>query len=141
MTTSHHPTKDDFKAQGTGYLFDHLGMSFSFADSGQVTARLELERHHFAWKGRIDARTLFALADSCAGHGCIKSLPEGASGFATLETKTNFVATVDSGAVRAVARPLHLGTKTQLWDVKISSEEDQRVLAYFRCTQMILWPR
>ena len=52
MTTSHHPTKDDFKAQGTGYLFDHLGMSFSFADSGQVTARLELERHHFAWKGR-----------------------------------------------------------------------------------------
>ncbi|HIE89573.1 MAG TPA: PaaI family thioesterase [Gammaproteobacteria bacterium] len=141
MTTSHDPTKDDFKAQGTGYLFDHLGMSFSFADSGEVTARLDLERHHFAWKGRIHAGTLFALADSCAGHGCIKSLPEGASGFATVEAKTNFVATVDSGAVRAVARPLHLGKKTQLWDVEVTSEENQQILAYFRCTQMIIWPR
>jgi len=116
-------------------------MSFSFADSGEVTARLDLERHHFAWKGRIHAGTLFALADSCAGHGCIKSLPEGASGFATVETKTNFVATADSGAVRAVARPLHLGKKTQLWDVEVTSEENQRILAYFRCTQMVIWPR
>ena len=141
MTTSRNPSKDDFKAQGGGYLFDHLGMSFSFADSGEVTARLELERHHFAWKGRIHAGTLFALADSCAGHGCIKSLPKGASGFATVETKTNFVATTDSGAVRAVARALHLGKKTQLWDVEVTSEGDQRILAYFRCTQMIIWPR
>ena len=88
-------TPEEFKAHGEGYLFDHLGMTFAFSSSGEATGLLELEKHHFSWKDRVHAGTLFALADSCAGFGCIRSLPEGATGFATLETKTNFVATTE----------------------------------------------
>ena len=134
-------SQQEFKAHGEGYLFDHLGMTFSFDPSGVATGLLVLERHHFSWKGRIHAGTLFALADSCAGFGCLKSLPEGATGFATLEAKTNFVATTDGGTIKAVATPKHLGRSTQLWDVEIISEKDQKTLAWFRCTQSILWPK
>ena len=134
-------TSEEFKPHGEGYLFDHLGMTFAFASSGVATGLLALERHHFSWKGRVHAGTLFALADSCAGFGCMRSLPEGATGFATLETKTNFVATTDGGAIKAVAKPMHLGKSTQIWDVEITSEKDQKTLAWFRCTQVIMWPK
>ena len=122
----------EFKPHGKGYLFDHLGMSFSFDPSGVATGLLSLEKHHFSWEGRIHAGTLFALADSCAGFGCLKSLPEGATGF---------VATTDGGTIKAVATPKHLGRSTQMWDVEIISEKDQKTLAWFRCTQSILWPK
>ena len=134
-------TPEEFKAHGEGYLFDHLGMTFAFSSSGEATGLLELERHHFSWKDRVHAGTLFALADSSAGFGCIRSLPEGATGFATLETKTNFVATTDGGTIKAVAKPMHLGKSTQIWDVEISSEKDHKTLAWFRCTQVIMWPK
>ena len=71
----------------------------------------------------------------------MRSLPEGATGFATLETKTNFVATTDGGVIKAVAKAMHLGKSTQIWDVEITSEKDQKTLAWFRCTQVIMWPR
>ena len=134
-------TSEEFKPHGQGYLFDHLGMTFAFTPSGVANGLLTLERHHFSWKGRVHAGTLFALADSCAGFGCMRSLPEGATGFATLETKTNFVATTDGGVIKAVAKAMHLGQSTQIWDVEITSEKDQKTLAWFRCTQVIMWPR
>ena len=134
-------SQQEFKAHGEGYLFDHLGMTFSFDPSGVATGLLALEKHHFSWEGRIHAGTLFALADSCAGFGCLKSLPDGATGFATLEAKTNFVATTDGGTLKAVATAKHLGKTTQMWYVEIISEKDQKTLAWFRCTQSILWPK
>ena len=141
MSDSSPNTPSDFMPHGEGYLFDHLGMEFSFSDSGEVTGRIQLQKHHFAWSGRIHAGTLLALADSCAGQGCLRLLPEGAKGFTTIEIKTNFVGTTDQGAIRGVAVPVHLGRTTQVWDASIFTEEDERVLAHFRCTQMILWPR
>ena len=141
MNASDSNSPGDFKPHGGGLLFDHLGMSFASSATGEVTGRMTLEKHHFAWPGRVHAGALFALADSCAGHGCINLLPEGATGFATLETKTNFIATTDSGIVEAHAKPLHLGKSTQTWDVEIRSKKDDRTLAWFRCTQMVLWPK
>ncbi len=124
------------------YLFDHLGMEFAFLpESGEVKGRISLEDHHFSWPGRVHAGTLFALADSCAGFGCMKRLPEGATGFATLETKTNFIATTDGGIILAHAKAIHLGRSTQTWDVEVRSEKDDKTMALFRCTQMILWPK
>ena len=47
-----------------------------------------------------------ALADTACGYGCILSLPEGATGFTTIELKTNFLRTRAGGDdhVRGAAR-------------------------------------
>ncbi|MBT3705619.1 MAG: PaaI family thioesterase [Proteobacteria bacterium] len=139
MNSSKRPKPRDLEPHG-GFLFDHLGMKFSFSEDGAVVGQIKLEDHHFSWPGRVHAGTVFALADSCAGFGCLKTLPDGASGFATLETKTNFIATTDEGGIIAYAHPVHLGRSTQTWDVEVLSEKDDRKMALFRCTQMILWP-
>nr|WP_109557212.1 hotdog domain-containing protein [Mycobacteroides abscessus] len=49
------------------------------------------------------------------GYGCLASLPEGASGFTTVELKTNFLGAAREGKLTAAAVPVHRGRSTQLW--------------------------
>jgi hypothetical protein len=56
-------------------------------------------------------RRLMGLAD-LAGACCVLNLPEGSTGTATIESKTNFFSAVRSGRVEARSRPLHRGSRT-----------------------------
>jgi acyl-coenzyme A thioesterase PaaI-like protein len=49
--------------------------------------------------------------------------------------------TLQSGAVACVAEKLHGGRTTQVWDATLTNEETGKLLAAFRCTQIILYPR
>ena len=132
---------EDFTRDGEEYLFGYLGMEFLKVEDDEVIARIVLQQHHFGWNGYLHAGTIFSLADSCAGYGCVRSLPEGAAGFTTIETKTNFLSTVRQGSIQAIAIPLHRGKSTQVWDTSVSSTENGQLLSCYRCTQMVLWPK
>ena len=132
---------EDFNRYGEEYLFGYLGMEFLKVEDDEVIARIVLQQHHFGWNGYLHAGTIFSLADSCAGYGCVRSLPGGAAGFTTIETKTNFLSTVRQGSIQAIAIPLHRGKSTQVWDTSVSSTENGQLLSCYRCTQMVLWPK
>ena len=134
-------TLEEFNQYGKGYLFGYLNMVFTKVEEDEVIAQIPLQQNHFGWHGTLHAGTLFALADSCAGYGCVKSLPQGASGFTTIETKNNFLAMTNSDVIRCVATPVHKGRTTQVWDAVVSCPEEGKELCYYRCTQLILWPR
>ena len=71
--------------------------------------------------------------------GCIRSLPEDAAGFTTVELKSNFLRSAGAGdALRCRATVAHAGRTTQVWDAVVSRESDGRELALFRCTQYLL---
>jgi len=116
-------------------------MEFLKVEDDEVIARIVLQQHHFGWNGYLHAGTMFSLADSCAGYGCVRSLPEGATGFTTIEAKTNFLSTVRQGSIQAIATPLHRGKSTQVWDTAVFSTENRQLLSCYRCTQMVLWPK
>ncbi|MGH3649431.1 MAG: PaaI family thioesterase, partial [Acidimicrobiia bacterium] len=102
--------------------------------------RCELQPFHLAPNGYLHAGAVITLADTAAGYGCVGNLPEGATGFTTIELKTNFLGTLLSGVMRAEAKMIHGGRTTQVWDVAVTAETDAKPLAQFRCTQMILYP-
>ena len=78
---------------------------------------------------------------TCAGFGCIANLPQGASGFTTIELKSNHLGTAREGTIECVAKPAHLGRNTQVWDATVTHRETGKTIALFRCTQMILYPK
>jgi uncharacterized protein (TIGR00369 family) len=67
------------------------------------------------------------------------NLPPDARGFVTLELKTNFVGAVRSGSVRCLAKLLHAGRSTQLWEAVVENETDARAIAFFSCTELLLY--
>ncbi|MET0293514.1 MAG: PaaI family thioesterase [Phenylobacterium sp.] len=121
-----------------GTLPDHLGMSFE-PGPGRATGRFTVEPHHLAPNGFLHAASVIALTDTACGVGCVANLPEGASGFTTIEMKSNFLGTARSGEVTCEARLLHGGRTTQVWDAEAKAAG--KTIAVFRCTQLVLWPR
>jgi len=127
-----------FKAAMEGRLPGVFGIELLAIRRGHAEARLELRPEHMAPNEFLHAGTVITLADSCAGMGCLASLPEEAVGFTTIELKTNFLRTAREGALRCEAAMAHGGARTQVWDAKVSREHDHKVIALFRCTQFLL---
>jgi 1,4-dihydroxy-2-naphthoyl-CoA hydrolase len=115
-----------------------LGVEIDEIEEGHVRMHLPLRPELLAPNGYLHAGTVVALADSACGYGCIASLPEGATGFTTIELKTNFLATVLEGTLLVESRRVHGGRTTQVWDATLSGD-DGKTLALFRCTQLLLY--
>jgi uncharacterized protein (TIGR00369 family) len=81
------------------------------------------------------------LADTACGYGCRVSLPEGATGFTTVELKTNFLGTALDGSILCTAELVHGGRTTQVWDAEVVNEASGKRIALFRCTQLLLYPK
>jgi uncharacterized protein (TIGR00369 family) len=78
-----------------------------------------------------------ALADSGGGLCAFLNLPEGATGTATIESKTNFFRAVRDGHVDAVSRPLHRGRTTIVVETDLRDAEGKHV-ARVTQTQAVL---
>jgi 1,4-dihydroxy-2-naphthoyl-CoA hydrolase len=130
----------EWNAAGAAYLPGHLGMRFEAVEPQEVVATLEVCRALEAWNGYLHAGSVVALADTCCGYGTLRSLPAGATGFTTIELKSNFFGSTRERAIVCIARPLHQGRTTQVWDAAVSVAGDPKPIARFRNTQLILWP-
>lgn len=134
-------TLDEWNAAGADYLPGLLGMNFTKVEPDEVVASIEVRRALGAWNGYLHAGTVTSIADTCCGYGTVRSLPTGASGFTTVELKSNLIGTARDGLVICTARPVHKGRTTQVWDAEVRRGADDVVIAYFRNTQLILWPK
>jgi len=132
-------TLGDLNAAGERFLPGRLGLEIESVENGHVLARMPIVEYHLAPNGYLHAASVIALADTACGYGCILSLPEGATGFTTIELKANFVRTAREGTIGCEARLVHGGRTTQLWDATVTTP-DGRPLALFRCTQLVLRP-
>ena len=133
-------------ARGEGFLPGLVGVRFTDAGKGWIEAELPVRQAVMAPNGFLHAASVVALADTACGYGCIMALPHppyngGASGFTTIELKSNFTGTAREGVIAVRAEAQHLGRTTQLWDATVARREDDKTIAHFRCTQMVLWPK
>ena len=134
-------TVAEWNERGRDYLPGHLGMEFLAVEPDEVRARMQVELRKCAWNGFLHAGAVVSLADTACGYATLRNLPDDATGFTTIELKSNFIGTTLEGDVICVARPVHKGRTTQVWDAEVSAEKTGKTIALFRCTQMILRPR
>ena len=130
-------TLEQLSEAGSSLFPGLIGVEIESVEDGVVRGRMELGDKHLAPNGYLHAAAVVGLADSACGYGCLLSLPEGATGFTTIELKTNFLRTVMSGTISVEATLVHGGRTTQIWDATVRGP-DERTLALFRCTQLVL---
>jgi uncharacterized protein (TIGR00369 family) len=140
MTPEEHA--EQYTRMQQGSLPGELGAVWEAVEPRRTAGRLEVERRHMAPNGFLHAASVIALVDTACGYGCVASLPAGASGFTTIELKTNFLGTARPGeTVGCEARLVHGGRTTQVWDAFAVNRTTGKTMALFRCTQMLLYPR
>ena len=134
------PSAPEWNRLSEGYLPGLIGMEVREVGPGRVTSRLTARRDLLAPNGYLHAATVVALADTSCGYGTVASLPAGATGFTTIELKSNFLGTIREGGLACEATLVHGGRTTQLWDARVTDESTGRAIALFRCTQLVLYP-
>jgi uncharacterized protein (TIGR00369 family) len=132
---------DVLSTRGQGRLPGLIGLRVVAVEHGMLVAELDLRDELLAPNGYLHAASVIALADTACGYGCLAHLPDGATSFTTIELKTNFLGTARDGTLSCIARPVHLGRTTQVWDATVARKADGGTIALFRCTQMVLWPK
>lgn len=125
--------------EGASRLPGLLGLEIVELESARCVMRCDVDRRHQAPNGYLHAAAVVALADTAAGFGCVASRPPDAQGFTTIELKTNHVGSLLQGGVVADARLIHGGRSTQVWDAEVTNEANGRSLAFFRCTQLLIY--
>jgi len=116
-----------------------LGIEVVEFEPHRVRGRMAVDRRQLHPGGYVHGGAWTAFADTVAAWGTMRNLDAGQD-FTTVEMKTNVFAAGRVGDVlEAVGEPLHVGRRTQVWEVRVyAGPPPQRLAANFVCTQMVL---
>jgi len=114
-----------------------LGMRAVSLDPAAVVLELDWADDRLTSGGLLHGGTVMALADAAGGYCAFVNLPEGASGTATIESKTNMMRGVRAGTIRATSTVLHAGSTTLVVETEVRDDSD-RLVAKTTQTQAVL---
>jgi len=113
--------------ENAGTLNAHLGMEFTEAGPDYLTASMPVDHRTVQKYGILHGGASMALAETVGSiAGTLVINPEEFICFG-MEINANHIRSARSGRVYATARPLHLGGRTQVWDIRISDEDGQLI--------------
>lgn len=121
-------TPEEINQRCRNTLSDHLGIEFIAVDEDSMSARMKVSPKTNQPLGLVHGGATAALAETvasaaanhCAGKGkfCVG-----------IELNINHIRAIKNGSVTAVAKPLHIGKSTQVWEIKIENDAGQLVSA------------
>jgi uncharacterized protein (TIGR00369 family) len=117
-----------------------LGIELLEATPEVVRARVEWAHERTTTADLLHGGVIMALADTCGAIAAFMNLPEGATGTATIESKTNFLRAVRSGSIVATTRPLYLGRTLAVLETEVA-RDDGKLAAKVTQTQIYHHPR
>lgn len=132
-------TLESLNAMSAGRLPGLVGFKVLEVGEEGLVCSLTVKPELLAPNGYLHAASVIALADTACGYGARLHLPEKAVGFTTVELKSNFLGTAREGVVLCKASPAHTGRTTQVWDARVYRADDDKTIALFRCTQMVIY--
>ena len=119
-----------------GCMVSHVGIEFIEIGTDYLSAQMPVDARTTQPLGLLHGGASVVLAEtlgSTAAHCCVQE-----NQFCVgIEINANHVRGVKAGTVVGVARPVHLGRKTHVWETKIS-DPDGRLVSTSRMTLAVL---
>ena len=104
-----------------------MGIHFILATADEVVAEIEIGAHHRQPYGIVHGGMHSGLIETVASTGAaLAALPRGQS-VVGLENHTSFLNAVREGKLRATAKPLTRGRRTQVWEAAVTDEQGRTV--------------
>jgi uncharacterized protein (TIGR00369 family) len=116
-----------------------LGIEFIGVEEGAVAARMLIRPELCTTGGIAHGGAIMSFADTLGAMAAFINLPADAKGTTTIESKTNFIAGAPSGSI-VIGRttPVHRGRRTQVWQTRVTTEQEKQLVALVVQTQMNL---
>ena len=108
-------------------MVTHLGIEFTAIGDDFIEARMPVDHRTHQPLGLLHGGASVALAEtlgSVAATCCVDVAKQYCVG---LEINANHVKGVREGYVTGITKPIHVGKKTQVWEIRISNEQRELV--------------
>jgi 1,4-dihydroxy-2-naphthoyl-CoA hydrolase len=114
----------------------NLGVEMVELTPGRVVATMPVDERHHQPFGYLHGGVSVVLAETVASVGGFMNCPPGKVAFGS-EINASHVRPKRSGTLTAVGIPAHVGRRSQVWEVRITDEDD-RTVCVSRCTVAIV---
>lgn len=123
--------------QRKGTLVEHLGIEYVEIGDDFIKAKMPVDNRTRQPMGLLHGGANVALAESLGSMGanmCLDISKEYALG---LDINSNHIRGVREGFVFGIAKPIHIGGKTHVWEIKVYDEQE-RLVHISRLTMVVL---
>ena len=130
-------TLEKLNALSANTMVAHLGIEYTRIGEDYLEARMPVDHRTQQPLGLLHGGASVTLAEtlgSIAATCCVNTTVQYCVG---LEINANHIKSVREGFVTGTARPIHIGKRTQLWEIRIVNEK-QELVCISRITLAVL---
>jgi 1,4-dihydroxy-2-naphthoyl-CoA hydrolase len=120
-------TIEMLNAQSRNTMVEQIGIEFTAIGADFLEAKMPVDKRTHQPFGLLHGGASVALAEtlgSMAAACCVDLSKHFCVG---LEINANHIKGVKTGWVKGIAKPVHIGKKTQVWEIRISTEGNELV--------------
>ncbi|MCY1406941.1 putative esterase [compost metagenome] len=117
------PDLDALNAMLANSIGEVLGIRFESFDDESITASMPVDSRTHQPHGLLHGGASVVLAETLGSTGCHLCIDSTSYACVGLEVNANHLRGLRSGRVTAVARPLHLGRSTQVWEIRLHGDD------------------
>ena len=108
-------------------LIAQLGIEFTEIGEGYIKGKMPVDHRTQQPLGLLHGGASVALAETLGSAAASLTVDPAKQYCVGLEINANHVKSTREGFVYGLAKPLHLGKRTQIWEIRITNEADELV--------------
>jgi 1,4-dihydroxy-2-naphthoyl-CoA hydrolase len=108
-------------------LAGHLGIEVTEIGEDSITAKMPVDHRTHQPLGLLHGGASVALAETLGSVGAMCCLDFDKQYCVGLEINANHIKSAKSGFVFGTAKPIHVGKRTQVWEIRIVNESRELV--------------
>jgi 1,4-dihydroxy-2-naphthoyl-CoA hydrolase len=121
-------------------MISHLGIEILKNEPGRVEARMPVDKRTIQPFGLLHGGASAVLAETIGSIGAYEAVKADGGVAVGLELNINHLKSATTDFVYCVGEPIHIGKRTQVWDVKIRDHADN-LIAIARLTVMVQYTK
>jgi 1,4-dihydroxy-2-naphthoyl-CoA hydrolase len=120
-------TLDQLKERSKNTLMEHLGIEYLEIGDDYLKARMPVDSRTRQTAGILHGGASAALAETLGSIGAGLCVDRGRKRIVSLDINANHIRPVTGGWVTGITTPIHVGTTTQIWEIRIYNEQEKLV--------------
>ena|ERR1700754_1162418 len=118
---------EKLKPLGPGTMAAHLGIEWCQVGDDFLSARMPVDDRTKQPYGLLHGGASCALAETVGSVASAMVIDHSVYFCVGLEINANHIRSAKNGFVTGIARPVHLGNSTHVWDIRIYDEQEKLV--------------
>ncbi len=120
-------TLEELNKLSANSLVEHLGIRYTTLGEDFIEAKMPVDHRTHQPLGLLHGGASVALAETLGSVAAMCCLDTNLQYPVGLEVNANHIKSVRIGFVVGKVKPLHIGKKTHVWEIRISTEKDELV--------------